>query len=725
MTSPMNVKLHEYDLCTDKQIQNTPPNEDFLDKIYPKLTNEWVDSSVVTQCQSCATKFNFFYRKHHCRACGGVYCSYCCNKYMNIPLSLFDVPKESELWTIYMKSMINKITNNYDQTKSLVCVNCANKIINLQNIQHLIKICSYLNLPDLYTTMTVNKQWYSASIYCLSKFRNIQYKSLDHMYTQWECDIIWANSQYLSGHNSWFNILIKTCLVNSMKWNNNKLSELTKIIESYSCSVDNKKISCWNLMCSRKCNMTINIFDILDIIQYISKIPNFETIFWTGQEYMDLLYLLIQRIIKINPVKKSDYIVPFLTTSLRLLINSAKSELIIPYSTEYINNLLNLICNKNLHILTMLSFEYNYLRNLKINLSGSITTTINLCQIINNYLKLNLDSYNKNLITNTITTLVKLYTYKSIQSCILHLPILYPVDINYLITDINDITELSSSSKPLLITVFIQKINGLEKIEKKFILKKDTHLRKENIVASLIILLQNKLIQQMQRGRIDHFEPIPTYKIIMITNDLGVIEFLENCLTLKNISMKNYTLQNHILENNKNIKIGTIKDRFAKSLAISSCLSYVLGLGDRHASNIMVSNSGQIFHIDYGYILENPLHSSIVNNPIIRISSEMIDFLGGTNSEHYNLFKNYVVQVFDLIRLYSDLVINYYWILGYENMISWDVFKKKLSDRFLNGIKFKDIEVILLDVIETSSSSYSGAFIDICNEYSQKIKNFI
>jgi phosphatidylinositol 3-kinase len=211
----------------------------------------------------------------------------------------------------------------------------------------------------------------------------------------------------------------------------------------------------------------------------------------------------------------------------------------------------------------------------------------------------------------------------------------------------------------------------------------------------------------------------------MIDHHIGIIEFLENCLTLKHISQKNYTLQNYILENNKETKIGIIKERFAKSLAISSCLSYVLGLGDRHANNIMLSNSGHIIHIDYGYILENPIHSNIVNNPIIRISGEMIDFLGGWNSEYYELFKKYTIQVFDIFRLYSNIIINYYNILGHEKIMDWNKFKKRLTDRFMNGLSFKDIEVVLLDVIETSSKSYGGVFMDLCNEYSSLIKGWM
>ena len=43
----------------------------------------------------------------------------------------------------------------------------------------------------------------------------------------------------------------------------------------------------------------------------------------------------------------------------------------------------------------------------------------------------------------------------------------------------------------------------------------------------------------------------------------------------------------------------------------------------------------------------------------------MIDFLGGVNGDYYQLFKQYIITVFDIMRLYSD-IINYYSILGHE-----------------------------------------------------------
>lgn len=56
--------------CTWFHFQN---NETHLKKF-------WMPDSVSKECYDCGEKFTAFRRKHHCRVCGQIFCSQCCNR---------------------------------------------------------------------------------------------------------------------------------------------------------------------------------------------------------------------------------------------------------------------------------------------------------------------------------------------------------------------------------------------------------------------------------------------------------------------------------------------------------------------------------------------------------------------------------------------------------------------------------------------------------------------
>eukprot|EP00406_Dinophysis_acuminata_P079571 CAMPEP_0179257752 /NCGR_PEP_ID=MMETSP0797-20121207/24954_1 /TAXON_ID=47934 /ORGANISM="Dinophysis acuminata, Strain DAEP01" /LENGTH=477 /DNA_ID=CAMNT_0020965747 /DNA_START=22 /DNA_END=1452 /DNA_ORIENTATION=+ len=80
----------------------------------------WVQDSDVTECNGCSAGFGMMTWKHHCRACGNIYCHKCCNKEIT--------------YTPYTRIQ----EDGYTQKKKKVCDGCYKHIIKarLQGAKH-------------------------------------------------------------------------------------------------------------------------------------------------------------------------------------------------------------------------------------------------------------------------------------------------------------------------------------------------------------------------------------------------------------------------------------------------------------------------------------------------------------------------------------------------------------------------------------------------------------
>jgi Phosphatidylinositol 3- and 4-kinase/FYVE zinc finger len=702
----------------DKKLDKNNPNGSFsfkndekinseLHKIYPKYNEKWVDSSLVSNCQQCNKNFdfsgklgqyinqiNFILGKHHCRACGGVFCGDCCNKNIVIP-RFIKKPKEG----FSMKQQIANIVGQQNTNESLVCHECHVKIKKLDSIVFNLSIAEFFNLDTLYCVMMVNKNWYNACIHYLSKFRGIQYRSSYQLYDDWEFNIMHASSNMLNAHSNWNVHLIKSNIQVLYQKNNNEY--LKKKINN------NKKThqnSCWNMMCSRRCNLELDLLDYIEILKFISMLNNKKNIIWKDNGLKEYLLYILDEIVNLENNINSliiKNIMPLLCSILIFLLDDDIEDI----DDVFVKNMLD----KILYYPNAIHYFYDEIQYLR-GTNNQTMGIFNLIDILNDYLKRDKNNgIDEKEITRMKDTIANIINSKNNNN--IKYPILYPLDYNWKIYKINRTEIMKSNSEPVLFDVTIMNSYKVKK-NVKFLVKKENTLRKEQIVSSIIYLLLFRLKQQGMKSN-KNFESIPAYQIKMLTNTIGVIEFVENSVTLREINDKGYTIQNYISEINKNDILDNIKGRFMNSLAISCCISYLLGLGDRHLDNIMINKKGQIFNIDYGFLLENP-KTNILGAPNIKVTSGMIDFLGGQYSEYYKNFKQFLIYVYDIMRLYKNIISDHIELLGNEKFIDWIYCKDKLESRFMSGLIIDDIVVILTKEIE-SSESIGSSFNDACH----------
>jgi len=308
-------------LRTESIVGTTPPERDFiqtnLNKIYPKETKKWVNSSLILQCQSCHREFNILYRKHHCRTCGRVFCYSCCNHYVDIPEGFIHIPEEDSSyahWITKTKRQLFNLDSNF------VCTECYTKITNINNtvsiietrdksikleLEHIIKICEFLDLESLFNISSVSRGWHNVSIHYLSKFRAIQYKNPLCLYNEWETNIIWNSKEYYTEHSCLILCLIKSSL---QKYYLTRNPDLINPDMFYDES-DKDHIQ---LMCSRRCNIELDIIDLVEILKFVLMLEITTKLFWSDMELKKFISYIVTGMVNIRSLELVQFLTPII-----------------------------------------------------------------------------------------------------------------------------------------------------------------------------------------------------------------------------------------------------------------------------------------------------------------------------------------------------------------------------------------------------------------------------
>ncbi len=669
--------------------------------IIPRKLYKWVEDDSVSACYNtnCQIPFSLLVRRHHCRLCGRIFCYNCTENRINIPAELLSDDSKRGSWNDTISSYIGLSNEN----KHRVCIECKLMVEFISSVKKLIDvfIILKLDLKDLKKASIVCKSWNNASNYIRSIFREIQYKlpisissssisntpqipqqSNNSPYlTNLERKLLWLNSKYLSGHSKYLVQLFFSC----------RSKEEYEVVKKI--ATQRKTISCWSMMCTRNCKERLSSFDAINLIchSFNRESPNeilrkigLDYLRCTDKEFKCYLPILVYYL-RFDKGIVADFLIEKCNQS-PILINALYWELQLYPNDEYHMSLYMYIINKFKELLKSKSHE---VVQKKIQESSAFVKTIeaiskNICDDNLKYDQIKDDFKLNSLMTNPLAINSKIKTI-----------------------NIDGIKLKDSATKPLYIPCTLQ--NNLP----YNILYKKEDIRKDQMIMNMIYLISS-IVKQEENIDLE----LITYNILPLNSKSGLIEMIHNSETIYFIQEKmNTTILNFILESNEDNKIKEVRDRFMKTIAAYSVITYLLGIGDRHLDNIMITKDGRLFHIDFGYILGN---DPIMSNPGIKITTEMVDALGGINSKAYQKFTDLCTKIYNCLRRHIDLFINMLSVLPNISDIGLDeeAIRNVLIKRFSPGATAIEAKLHLVSQIDRQS--YTDKIKDWCHYHSKE-----
>ncbi|KAF4382019.1 hypothetical protein CsatB_005984 [Cannabis sativa] len=270
---------------------------------------------------------------------------------------------------------------------------------------------------------------------------------------------------------------------------------------------------------------------------------------------------------------------------------------------------------------------------------------------------------------------------------------------------------ITSKQRPRKLT-----IHGSDGDDYAFLLKGHEDLRQDERVMQLFGLVNTLLENSRKTSEKDL--SIQRYSVIPLSPNSGLIGWVPNCDTLHHlireyrearkitlnqehkfmlsfapdydhlpliakVEVFEYALQN--TEGNDLARVLWLKSRtsevwlerrtnYTRSLAVMSMVGYLLGLGDRHPSNLMLHRySGKILHIDFGDCFEASMNREKFPEKVpFRLTRMLVKAMEVSGLE--GNFRSTCENVMQVLRTHKDSVMAMMEAFVHDPLINWRLF---------------------------------------------------
>ncbi|KAF5328889.1 hypothetical protein D9611_014266 [Ephemerocybe angulata] len=144
---------------------------------------------------------------------------------------------------------------------------------------------------------------------------------------------------------------------------------------------------------------------------------------------------------------------------------------------------------------------------------------------------------------------------------------------------------------------------------------------------------------------------------------------------------------------------------YTRSVATTSIVGHILGLGDRHTSNILMDNiTGEVIHIDLGIAFGQGKLLPVPELVPFRLTRDMVDGMGSSGTQ--GVFQRCAEETLRVLRDGSDVIMTVLEVFKYDPLHSWIASEFRVQKAQLDDTD-KDQKVII-EVVNKASRDNAG-----------------